>query len=154
MRLLDVGKTVTNAVLKRVGRTRARMQEKRPLPVDVLESEASYLVVFDAPGTRASDVQVRFVDGEVRIRIDRFRDFYEGFEMVIPGRGLALDGSATLPEDAMVDPNAATATLTDHGTLEVEVPKVDGGDAKPGSGTGTVESIEDEAIGEGSVDEE
>ena len=126
MRLLDVGKSVTNAVLKRVGRTRARMQERRPLPVDVLESDDAYLVVFDAPGTRASDVQVRYVDGEVRVRIDRFRDFYEGFEMVIPGRGLALDGRTTLPEDAMVDPDAATATLTDRGTLEIEVPKVDG----------------------------
>lgn len=126
MRLLDVGKSVTNAVLKRVGRTRARMQERRPLPVDVLESDEAYLVVFDAPGTRASDVQVRYVDGEVRVRIDRFRDFYDGFEMVIPGRGLALDGRTALPEDAMVDPDAATATLTDRGTLEIEVPKVDG----------------------------
>jgi HSP20 family molecular chaperone IbpA len=126
MRLLDVGKSVTNAVLKRVGRTRARMQERRPLPVDVLESDDAYLVVFDAPGTRASDVQVRYVDGEVRVRIDRFRDFYDGFEMVIPGRGLALDGRTTLPEDAMVDPDAATATLTDRGTLEIEVPKIDG----------------------------
>jgi HSP20 family molecular chaperone IbpA len=102
------------------------MQERRPLPVDVLESDDAYLVVFDAPGTRASDVQVRYVDGEVRVRIDRFRDFYDGFEMVIPGRGLALDGRTTLPEDAMVDPDAATATLTDRGTLEIEVPKIDG----------------------------
>ncbi|MFW5903757.1 MAG: Hsp20/alpha crystallin family protein [archaeon] len=134
MRLRDVGKSVANAVLKRVGRTRARMQERRPLPVDVLESDGAYLVVFDAPGTRASDVQVRYVDGEVRVRIDRFRDFYEGFEMVIPGRGLALDGRTTLPENAMVDPGAATATLTDRGTLEIEVPKVDGDEHAVSSG--------------------
>jgi len=139
MRLRDVteaGRTVTNAVLKRVGRTRARMQEKRPLPVDVLESDEAYLVVFDAPGTRASDVQVRYVEGDVRVRIDRFREFYEEFEMVIPGRGLALDGRAELPADAAVDPDAATATLTDRGTLEIEVPKVDGEPAtEPGDAT-------------------
>jgi HSP20 family protein len=140
MRLLDVGKTVTNAVLKRVGRTRARIQEKRPLPVDVLESDAAYLVVFDAPGTRASDVQVRYVDGEVRVRIDRFRDFYDGFETVIPGRGLALDGKTSLPEDASVDPNAATATLTDRGTLEIEAPMVDGGGS-----TSAAEATNDDA---------
>ncbi|HKL28043.1 MAG TPA: Hsp20/alpha crystallin family protein [Natrialbaceae archaeon] len=147
MRLLDVGKSVTNAVLKRVGRTRARMQERRPLPVDVLESDEAYLVVFDAPGTRASDVQVRYVDGEVRVRIDRFRDFYDGFEMVIPGRGLALDGKTTLPEDAMVDPDAATATLTDRGTLEIEVPKVDGNaPTAPAHETeeAEIESVDDE----------
>jgi len=144
MRLRDVSKTVTNAVLKRIGRTRARMQEKRPLPVDVLESDAAYLVVFDAPGTRASDVQVRYVDGEVRVRIDRFRDFYDGFETVIPGRGLALDGRTPLPEDAAVDPNAATATLTDRGTLEIEVPKVDGGPTSAAEGTNDDAGAEDE----------
>ncbi|MFQ3293412.1 MAG: HSP20 family protein [Halobacteriales archaeon] len=121
-----VGRAVTDAVLKRVGRTRARMQEKRPLPVDVLESDESYLVVFDAPGTSASDVQVRYVDDEVRVRIDRFRDFYDGFEMVIPGRGLALDGRVSVPDGGNVNPDAARATLTDRGTLEIEVPKVDG----------------------------
>lgn len=121
-----VGRAVTDAVLNRVGRTRARMQEKRPLPVDVLESDESYLVVFDAPGTSASDVQVRYVDDEVRVRIDRFRDFYNGFEMVIPGRGLALDGRMSVPDDGDVNPDAARATLTDRGTLEIEVPKVDG----------------------------
>lgn len=145
MRLRDVSKTVTNAVLKRIGRTRARMQEKRPLPVDVLESDDAYLVVFDAPGTRASDVQVRYVDGEVRVRIDRFRDFYKGFETVIPGRGLALDGRTPLPEDAAVDPNAATATLTDRGTLEIEVPKVDGdGQTSGAEGTNDDAGTEDE----------
>jgi HSP20 family molecular chaperone IbpA len=43
--------------------------------------------------------------------------------MRYPGRGLALDGSVTLPEDAVVDPDEATATLKKDGTLHVRVPK-------------------------------
>jgi len=66
---------------------------------------------------------VRFEDGRVEVRIDRFRDFHEGFEMRFPGRGLSLDGSASLPPAADVDPNAATATVTDAGTLRVRLPK-------------------------------
>ena len=59
----------------------------------------------------------------MQVRIDRFRDFYEGFEMRFPGRGLSLDGSATLPDDAAVDADDATATLADNGTLRVTIPK-------------------------------
>ena len=38
--------------------------------------------------------------------------------------GGTLEGSADLPEGAAVDPEGAEATLTDNGTLRVEVPKV------------------------------
>jgi HSP20 family molecular chaperone IbpA len=121
----EFGEATFNAVLERVGRGMSRMQERKPLPYDLLESDDAYLVVFDAPGTTRSDMQVRFLDGEVQVRIDRFRDFYEGFEMRFPGRGLSLDGSATLPDDAAVDADEATATLSDNGTLRVEIPKVE-----------------------------
>jgi HSP20 family molecular chaperone IbpA len=114
-----------DAVVENVGRAMGRAQERKPLPVDLLESEAAYLAVFDAPGATASDVQVRMQDGTVQVRIDRFRDFYEEFEMRYPGRGLALDGSVTLPDGAAVDVDAATATLQDNGTLEVKIPKVE-----------------------------
>jgi HSP20 family molecular chaperone IbpA len=123
----EFGEATVNAVLERVGRGMSRMQERKPLPYDVLESDDAYLVVFDAPGATRSDVQVRFLDGEVQVRIDRFRDFYEGFEMRFPGRGLSLDGSATLPDDAAVDADDATATLGENGTLRVQIPKVDRG---------------------------
>jgi HSP20 family molecular chaperone IbpA len=43
--------------------------------------------------------------------------------MVVPGRGMALDGRATLPDDAAVDPDRATATLQRDGTLRIDVPK-------------------------------
>jgi len=121
--LRDVGETLSNAVLENVGRAMSRAQERTPLPVDLLESEDAYLAVFDAPGATSSDVQVRFSGRTVEIRIDRFRDFHEGFDMRVPGRGLSLDGSVTLPDGATVEPDGATATLYDNGTLQVRVPK-------------------------------
>ena len=123
MTLRDIGRSVGSAVLQRVGRAASKVQESKPLPVDLLESDDAYLVVFDAAGATGSDVQVRYADGEVQVRIDRFRDFYEDFEMVFPGRGLSLDGKADLPADAVVDAEEATATLTENGTLRVRVPK-------------------------------
>ncbi len=99
------------------------MQERRPLSYDLLESEDAYLVVFDAPGVSGEDVQVKFLDHTVEVRLDRYRDFYDGFEMMFPGRGLTLSGSADLPRDADVTPHGANATLTRNGTLQVEIPK-------------------------------
>jgi HSP20 family molecular chaperone IbpA len=120
-----IGESIGNAIFENLGRAAGRVQENKPLPADLLESEDAYLVVFDAPGAVASDLQVRYVEDRVEVRLDRFRAFYDEFEMRYPGRGLALDGSVTLPEDAVVDPDAATATLKKDGTLHVRVPKVD-----------------------------
>jgi len=143
----ELGESIGNTVVETVGRAVGRAQENRPLPVDLLESDDAYLAVFDAPGATASDVQVRFEDGQVRVRVDRFRDFHEGFEMRFPGRGLALDGHADLPEDAAVDPSGATATLADNGTLRVRVPKADG---EPREDTRV--TVEEEAGDDGNVD--
>jgi HSP20 family molecular chaperone IbpA len=123
--LRDIGESIGAAVLDGIGRAASRLQERRPLAVDLLESDDAYLAVFDAPGAEAADVQVRYEEDAVRVRIDRFREFFEGYEMRLPGRGMSLDGRATLPEGALVDPEGATATLTDHGTLRVELPKVE-----------------------------
>jgi HSP20 family protein len=119
----EFGKSAANAVLERVGRGVGKVQERKPLSYDVLESADAYLVVFDAPGVTRSDVQVRYVEGEVQVRLDRFRDFHEGFEMRFPGRGLSLDGRARLPPDADVEAGEASATLSKNGTLRIEVPK-------------------------------
>jgi len=119
----EFGKSTMNAILERVGRGVSRVQERKPLPYDLLESDEAYLVVFDAPGATRSDVQVRFLEGEVQVRLDRFRDFHEGFEMRFPGRGLSLDGRAELPADASVDVSEASATLSTNGTLRVRIPK-------------------------------
>jgi HSP20 family molecular chaperone IbpA len=121
----ELGESIGDAVVESVGRAVGRTQEQRPLPTDLLESDDAYLAVFDAPGAVSSDVQVRFEDDTVSVRIDRFREFHEGYEMRFPGRGLALDGSITLPDDARVDASEATATLRDNGSLEVRIPKVE-----------------------------
>lgn len=130
VRLLgQVGRSVGETVLEGVGRTASRVSEARPLRPDLLEAEDAYLAVFDAPGAAASDVQVRFEDGKVLVRIDRFRDHHEGFEMRYPGRGLSLDGRVRLPREARVDPDGASATLRANGTLEVTVPKAESDEA-------------------------
>jgi HSP20 family protein len=119
----EVGESIGEAVAESVGRAVGRAQETRPLPSDLLESDDAFLAVFDAPGADPEDVQVQFDDGRIRVRIDRFREFHDGYEMRMPGRGLSLDGSVRLPHDATADPTSATATVRDNGTLEVRVPK-------------------------------
>ena len=133
----ELGDAIGSRVLESLGRTVGRAQERRPLPVDLLESDDAYLAVFDAPGVMKSDVQVRFDDGAIVVRIDRFREFREGYEMQFPGRGLSLDGRVELPADATVDPTRATATLKSDGTLHVRLPKVD----EAGAGSDEPESV-------------
>ncbi|MGQ3411659.1 Hsp20/alpha crystallin family protein [Natrinema sp. LN54] len=123
MTLKDLGKSVGSALYRQVGRANGRVQNHRSLPVDILENDTSYRIVFDAPGAEPDDVQVRYLEGNIKIRIDRFRQFHEGYEMRFPGRGMSLNGEAELPTDAVVDPDAGTARLSETGTLSVELPK-------------------------------
>jgi len=119
----DLGDRVEGAVLEGIGKASSRVQETKPLRADLLESDEAFLAVFDAPGITSDDVEVRFDDNTVRVSLERFRDYHEGFEMRIPGRGLSLHGSVDLPEDAAVDARGAEATLTRNGTLQVRIPK-------------------------------
>ncbi|NHX37164.1 MULTISPECIES: Hsp20/alpha crystallin family protein [Halolamina] len=151
-KLGDIGGSAVDAVMERVGRGVSRVQERKPLPYDLLESEDAYLVVFDAPGVEPSDVQVRFVDGEVQVRADRFRSFHEEFETRFPGRGLALSGRARLPPDAVVDADGADATLTENGTLEVRIPKEEDATDVPLDAEGEDESDSEEEADTGSED--
>ncbi|MFO7833395.1 MAG: Hsp20/alpha crystallin family protein [Halohasta sp.] len=123
--LKSYGKEAITTVLERVGRGIGQVQERKPLAYDLLETDEEYLVVFDAPGATTEDVQVRFLDTELEVRIDRFREFYEDFEMRFPGRGLTLSGTADLPDDASISAGDTdpSATLTRSGTLQVRVPK-------------------------------
>lgn len=123
-----VGESIGRVVLDGIGRAASRVQERKPLPADLLESDDAFLAVFDAPGTTAGDVQVRFEGHTLMVNVDRFREFHDGYEMRFPGRGLTLNGEVSLPEDVDVDPEAADATIRDNGTLEVLIPKA-GGDA-------------------------
>jgi len=138
----EVGESLGSTVVETVGRAVGRAQERRPLPVDLLESDEAFLAVFDAPGVESTDVQVRFENRAILVRVDRFREFHEGFEMQFPGRGLSLDGRVELPDGPAVDPEAATATLRRNGTLHVRVPKVPDADDGAGAEHGDVEDIE------------
>lgn len=119
----DLFKPFETATLDAVGRTAARIQEERGLPADVYEGDEAYLVLVDAPGAEPADVQTRYVDDRVEVRVDRFRDFQEGFELRYPGRGQSLSGRVDLPADADVDAESASATLGDDGTLRIRLPK-------------------------------
>ncbi|MFC4436798.1 MULTISPECIES: Hsp20/alpha crystallin family protein [Natrialbaceae] len=123
MSFKELSSAVGNALYRQVGRANGRVQTHRPLPVDLLEDETSYLVIFDAPGAEPDDIQVRYLEGTVKIRIDRFRQFHDGYEMRFPGRGMELEGEAELPGDAVVEPDAGTAKLTESGALRIEIPK-------------------------------
>lgn len=118
-----LARTLGRAAVEGASRLADRVQQPRSLPVDLLEGEAEYLAVMDAPGVEHSDVQVRFVDDELLVRVDRFRSHYEGLEMLDPGRGMTLEGRVRLPPDAGIEPREAEAHLTDRGTLEVHLPK-------------------------------
>jgi HSP20 family molecular chaperone IbpA len=119
----QVGESIGRAILDGIGRAASRIQEQKSLPVDLLESDEAYLAIFDAPGTMASDVQVNFEGNTLKVRIDRFREFHEDYEMRFPGRGVTLGGEVALPEGASVDATGAEATVRQNGTLEVLIPK-------------------------------
>ena len=121
----DIATRVETAVLGTAGRVASRVQERRGLAVDLLESDDAYLAVFDAPDTHAGDVTVRYEDGTVSVSVDRFRENREPFERRALGRSLRLHGSVSLPAEARVDPAEASATLKDNGTLHVRLPKAE-----------------------------
>lgn len=126
--LVDPMKRVGDRVTDTVGHLASRFHEETPLRPDLLESQDEFLVIFDAPGATVSDVQVWYEDGGIEVRVDRFRSYHEGYEMRFPGRGLALEGRATLPDDVLVDLERTTASLKPDGTLHVRVPKEEDGD--------------------------
>jgi HSP20 family protein len=148
----ELGEAIGDTVVESVGRAFARTQEQRPLSADLLESDDAYLAVFDAPGAESEDIQVRFEAGKVLVRVDRFRKFHEGYEMRFPGRGLTLEGSLSIPDDGAVDPGEATATLSEAGTLQIRIPRIETDD----EGTDSDESadVEDEADTPASTDVE
>lgn len=141
---------IGGTVLESVGRAVGKAQERTPLPVDLLESEDAYLAVFDAPDATASDVQVQLSGRTVEVRLDRFRQPREDFEMRFPGRGLTLDGHVALPPDAAIDGDGATATLAENGTLQVQVPKGEGGTTVEVTDDGETESEESNVGDDGS----
>lgn len=146
--LREFTEQVENLVFEGVGRTTSYLQEHQQLPGDLLESDDAYLVVFDAPGVRSEDIDLRFIDNTVQLRIERVRETYGGedeserersesiledetYEMRLAGRGLSLSGSVSLPADAVVETEQSSAHLTDAGTLHVTLPKAESNGDEP-----------------------
>ncbi|MFB6133248.1 MAG: Hsp20/alpha crystallin family protein [Halanaeroarchaeum sp.] len=119
---------VGNAVARIAGRVSSRFHEATPLRPDVLESHDEFLVIFDAPGATISDVDVWYEDGNVEVRVDRFRRYQEDYEIRYPGRGLTLEGRVPIPDDALVDLEGTGAELRSDGTLHIRIPKAEDGD--------------------------
>lgn len=145
--LRDIGGSVGNALYRQIGRVSSYTQRSRSLPADVLENDTSYLVVFDAPGADADELEVRYLEGTVGVHVDRFREFHDGFDMLFPGRSMSLEGEADLPDDAIVEPDAGTARLTEVGTLNVEIPKDE-------TGTDPNDRSDGLTVGEGTSDDD
>lgn len=120
------GERVERTVLSGIGRATSQLQERTPLSVDLLESDESYLAVFDTPGVESEDIDIRLIGREVHVKIHRIREGDEATDLLMRGRGLRRAGSVTLPS-ASVDAEAASATLTSSGTLRVRIPKTDPG---------------------------
>lgn len=115
--------TVRSRVRRKLDDIRARQNSPTSISPDVFAYPDSYEVVFDAPGVNHDDAQVRYVDGSLLVRIERFRDVYEGFELREPGRMLSFDGSIDLPPDATVTADVGEAMIRANGTLLIRVPR-------------------------------
>lgn len=105
----------------------SRLRKNRPrigqVRADVYERPDEFWVCVDAPGVEEDDIQVRAIDTDVLVRMDRFRPARDGFDLVVEGRAGGFDGKIPLPADASVDADGASATLRANGTLVIQLPK-------------------------------
>lgn len=115
--------SLARSVKQRLDSYQQRREKPGELATDVLDLGDTYLVLVDAPGVRAGDIQVRYVEGQAHVRMERFRPPRDEFELVESSRQLGLEATAELPEDAVVSAEQATATLTSTGVLEIRLPK-------------------------------
>ena len=114
---------LTQRVWSRARSIRDRHTKPLTLDGDVYERDAEYIVRFDAPGVAETDVQIRYVDGTVMARMERYRPTRDGYELVAAGRRTGFEARAPLPPEATVEPDDAAATLRANGILEITVPK-------------------------------
>lgn len=110
-------------IFERITETTSRLRESTPIANDIIEKPEKYVVVFDAPGAKREDIQVTYKGGRVLLRITRDQEEYPDHYHRYSGRRAVLEGEASLPADANVDPDVATATLQENGSLTVSLPK-------------------------------
>lgn len=120
--------TIGAQLFRASGRVARTVQHVRTLPADVLENESTYLVLVDTPGAEPSGLDIRYLDGRLQIAVERTRHHDRNATGTVLGRAMELSTDVTLPEDAVVDPESATARLSSVGTVKIELPKEAGPD--------------------------
>ena len=104
----------------------AAMQRTAMPPVNVAESEKTWLFSIELPGMNEKDIQVQLVGQQLIIAGERkWEDEKKGkeFHRVESQYGV-FRRSIQLPENARYDPDALIATYK-KGVLEISVPKME-----------------------------
>jgi len=105
----------TGSILRRIGR-------KLPSSVDIYESPDELLLLVNLPGFDEDGIDVRFVDGQVKIHADRDAG-REGYEAISESRPTTVDESVPVPSDDKIDVDSAE-TGYENGVLSIRLPKV------------------------------
>lgn len=88
--------------------------------VDLLESNAEYLLVVDLPGVTAETLDLSTADSRLEIEARREKDAPAGFAYLREDRPLFLDAELPLPPDAT---GADARATIERGVLEIHLPK-------------------------------
>lgn len=126
--------TIGSQLYRGTGRIARTVQHVRPLPTDVLENQSKYLVLVDTPGVEPAGLDIRYLDGRLQITVDRTRHWNGAETLRVLGRATELTTEVALPENAVVDPESATARLSKVGTVKIELPKETSTDAEAAVG--------------------
>jgi len=115
--------SIATQLYRGTGRLASAVQHVRSLDADLLENDRSYLLLVDTPGADAAGLDIRYYDGHVQVTVERERPSEEWVEARYRGRTVELSTEISLPDDAVVEPEAGTARLSPVGTVKIELPK-------------------------------
>ncbi|MFC3957348.1 Hsp20/alpha crystallin family protein [Halovivax cerinus] len=123
MRDRTVPRSIVDLVYRGVGQVTRTIQRVRTLDSDLLETDGSYLLVVDTPGADTAALDIRYLEGQIQVVVDRPRTTDTTYRTRFLGRSTTLAADIALPDDAVVDPETATARLDSLGTVKIELPK-------------------------------
>lgn len=106
----------TGSILRRIGK-------KLPSSVDIYESPDEFLLLVNLPGFDEDGIDVRFVDGEIKIHAER-ESGREGYEAISESRPTSVNESVPVPSEDRIDVDDAE-TGYENGVLSIRLPKVE-----------------------------
>jgi HSP20 family molecular chaperone IbpA len=106
-------------VFGRISETTRWFLDSTPQAREITEEPDKFVVVFDVPDVSKEDIHVSYRGGEISLWLARD----SGSRKAKISRGEPLEGKASLPANANVDPDAATAIVQGNGSVVVELPK-------------------------------